>query len=554
MKVAEDVECTPADLRVWLPVFETPTRSGITSVFDSTSIPVDEGGFVLSGAQYSPQGGLGRQVPAGVLGTSGAISTRPFLEAATIPCSPWVSIGHDYYFWSRMTPNHAAGPTTPLTRSRATHEEHGDAEVGLPRAVEATTWGWVVLEIRKDGTWGNARIIPGEQGDPGDRGDQDDAHALPEMPGARVAWLHVSTGDLEQACSELRDNDGVLADREDSLGPLSHAQALLGDLRQADRHAELVLGASSGATLARQHAQLANAWVALEQANFAMARHHLGIVKRARGQHQDTWLEASYRVANAKLLIASGQLPAALRLLASVPQSFSGTWGWLGDLLVTLRAEALLASGEPQRALDEVTPAPGVAVAEASLLAAAALRRIGDVREAEVTLTSAVESLERAPMGTQVEAWVLESRLAHDRGRPAQARFLVDRALGVASQTELRRCLMRDGAWLRRFVDRDAVLRATYREFLSTIPVDGVGLLARRNIVAESGNVLGGSLTEREAEVLDLLAQMYSTEEIALALFVSSNTVKTHLKGIYSKLGVTRRAAAVRRGRQLDLC
>ena len=47
---------------------------------------------------------------------------------------------------------------------------------------------------------------------------------------------------------------------------------------------------------------------------------------------------------------------------------------------------------------------------------------------------------------------------------------------------------------------------------------------------------------------------MYSTEEIATALFVSANTVKTHLKGIFGKLGVNRRVDAVRRGRQLGLC
>ena len=54
--------------------------------------------------------------------------------------------------------------------------------------------------------------------------------------------------------------------------------------------------------------------------------------------------------------------------------------------------------------------------------------------------------------------------------------------------------------------------------------------------------------------MLDLLARMYSTDEIAATLFVSANTVKTHLKGIYAKLCVNRRADAVRRGRQLGLC
>jgi LuxR family maltose regulon positive regulatory protein len=61
-------------------------------------------------------------------------------------------------------------------------------------------------------------------------------------------------------------------------------------------------------------------------------------------------------------------------------------------------------------------------------------------------------------------------------------------------------------------------------------------------------------LTERETQVLALLALMCSTEEIATELFVSSNTVKTHLKGIFRKYGVNRRVDAVRRGRELGVC
>jgi LuxR family maltose regulon positive regulatory protein len=64
----------------------------------------------------------------------------------------------------------------------------------------------------------------------------------------------------------------------------------------------------------------------------------------------------------------------------------------------------------------------------------------------------------------------------------------------------------------------------------------------------------GPVLTERESQILQLLAQMNSTEEIAAALFVTANTVKTHLKGIFGKFGVNRRVDAVRRGRALGLC
>lgn len=61
------------------------------------------------------------------------------------------------------------------------------------------------------------------------------------------------------------------------------------------------------------------------------------------------------------------------------------------------------------------------------------------------------------------------------------------------------------------------------------------------------------ALSDREREVLRRVAQMMSTEEVAADLYVSVNTVKTHLKGAYRKLAVNRRSDAVRRARELRL-
>ncbi|PWI19943.1 helix-turn-helix transcriptional regulator [Streptomyces sp. Act143] len=61
------------------------------------------------------------------------------------------------------------------------------------------------------------------------------------------------------------------------------------------------------------------------------------------------------------------------------------------------------------------------------------------------------------------------------------------------------------------------------------------------------------ALSPREHDVLQRLAQLMTTEEIAAELYLSANTVKTHLKSVYRKLAVTRRSAAVRRARELEL-
>jgi LuxR family maltose regulon positive regulatory protein len=52
-------------------------------------------------------------------------------------------------------------------------------------------------------------------------------------------------------------------------------------------------------------------------------------------------------------------------------------------------------------------------------------------------------------------------------------------------------------------------------------------------------------LTNRELNVLDLLAQRLSNKEIAETLFISTTTVKGHLQNIYGKLNVRRRREAV---------
>ena len=61
------------------------------------------------------------------------------------------------------------------------------------------------------------------------------------------------------------------------------------------------------------------------------------------------------------------------------------------------------------------------------------------------------------------------------------------------------------------------------------------------------------ALTEREAEVLELIAEGLSNREIAERLIMTVNTVKTHIKNIYGKLQVSRRVQAVKRAKQLKL-
>ncbi len=74
--------------------------------------------------------------------------------------------------------------------------------------------------------------------------------------------------------------------------------------------------------------------------------------------------------------------------------------------------------------------------------------------------------------------------------------------------------------------------------------------VAEKSAVAQD---LGEPLTERELEVLRLLAAGLTYAEIAEQLVVSLNTVRFHVKEVYGKLGVNRQAQAVAQARELGL-
>src|SRR6185437_15347518 len=64
---------------------------------------------------------------------------------------------------------------------------------------------------------------------------------------------------------------------------------------------------------------------------------------------------------------------------------------------------------------------------------------------------------------------------------------------------------------------------------------------------------IAGDLSDRELAVLQLLPTDLSLRDIASSLYLSLNTVKTHTRSIYRKLGASSREEAVARGRELRL-
>ena len=73
------------------------------------------------------------------------------------------------------------------------------------------------------------------------------------------------------------------------------------------------------------------------------------------------------------------------------------------------------------------------------------------------------------------------------------------------------------------------------------------------NFVLDTSLVSQLELSKRELEILNLLAQGHSNQEIAANLFVSLSTVKTHIQNVFEKLDVNRRTQAVEKAKRLNL-
>lgn len=80
-----------------------------------------------------------------------------------------------------------------------------------------------------------------------------------------------------------------------------------------------------------------------------------------------------------------------------------------------------------------------------------------------------------------------------------------------------------------------------------------VYITRNENFVPNTALIAEMEISKRELEILNLMAQGHSNEEIAKNLFVSVSTIKTHNQNLFFKLDVKRRTQAVEKARRLNL-
>jgi LuxR family maltose regulon positive regulatory protein len=278
----------------------------------------------------------------------------------------------------------------------------------------------------------------------------------------------------------------------------------------------------------------------------------------------------------ADLLQATGNAEAALDALARAKQLSSGLSPWttarvaMAEALVRLRQGAITEASRWAASYKDAL-ADYFSVFERWSASLAKVRvdiAQGRLDCALVLLQQVHRDAEAAGMMYHViEARTLQAVAYHTQGSLEPALEALDGALRLAEPQGYVRVFLDEGPPMRALLG-EAARRGIAPEYVAKLlaafdeakddgrqTTDDVPAIAASGIAAPGRAVLAPiePLTDRELEVLRLLAAGLTNREVAETLYLSINTVKSHLKSIYSKLDVRSRAHAVHRARELAI-
>jgi LuxR family maltose regulon positive regulatory protein len=154
-----------------------------------------------------------------------------------------------------------------------------------------------------------------------------------------------------------------------------------------------------------------------------------------------------------------------------------------------------------------------------------------------------------------IQVLILQALALDAQGDVTRAMVALERALSLAEPGGFVRVFVDGGEPMARLL-RHAASRGVALHYVSQLLAAFDG--SERGRAGETpqhspAQLLVEPLTQRELEVLRLLTTHLSSTEIAEQLIISANTVRSHVKSIYSKLDVHSRADVVQRARELKL-
>jgi LuxR family maltose regulon positive regulatory protein len=377
--------------------------------------------------------------------------------------------------------------------------------------------------------------------------------------GAAAAALgepHAAEEYLESAL-DLAHRGGLDALVPDILGGLAVVELVHGKLRRAaalaGEGAELAAHLRAAGTASSITPQLVLGWAHYQWDELATAAEHLD-----RAAAAAAGVDRSGRIAAAVLSAlvagAEGSRGAAdgIRRLHGAAAELAG-WAppaWLATTFATVEARLLAARGDGEAASLALGAGAQEGCADAKAVVRARLLLVGGrAGEALRALEQAMSNPVTDP-ALHIEALVLEAvarALGHDE---SGAGTVLESALEAAEPNSYRRPFIDGGPAVRALLVQRVRHGTAHRSFVGELLA---AFDKRAPRVELTRSELLEPLSDRERAVLRYLPTMMSNVEIAGELFVTSNTVKTHLKSIYRKLGVARRRDAVERARALQL-
>ena len=391
--------------------------------------------------------------------------------------------------------------------------------------------------------------------------------ALPFEPVREEAYLETIAAlfadDLDtassaaQVASEIQDQPGLFW--VEAPGWRASVAVAQGSLDQVVRHAQETFRRAeemqSGDTAVVLAAHLALAGLAWEQNDLETAADHLAGAQRT--VRPLLWMAVVVQLSVSRLQASTGEVDAARRDLTDAVQTY-----WSGSTPDSLRTQLhrtaidlALRAGDVddavrwQQAHKPIGTKLGTAL---ELRLAQAVGEDGLAGSIGARLAASDESLPR-----RIDALLAGANVLVAAGDDERAINLVAEATRLGEPRRFVRRFVEAGdpvlGILNRLTDPSldpelGLASPAYVDLLITAAAAGATAIAARPAVE-----LVDPLSDREIEVLERLSQGLSYRDMADQLFISRNTVKTHVRHVYAKLGVASRDGAVEEARRLGI-
>ncbi|MCU1418050.1 MAG: ATP-dependent transcriptional regulator, MalT-like, LuxR family [Schumannella sp.] len=427
--------------------------------------------------------------------------------------------------------------------------------IALYRAAQALTSG----DIESASEHARIAVELAEDRDHIDRGSATGLLALilwsrGDLADARASWA-VSLEELHRA-GHLSDMIGGSI----AVADIQLAQGRLTEARETYRHALGVAGGSEPPLRGAADMHVGMSDLLRERDDLDGARRHLAAAE-ALGEYAGLPQNRHRRrMAAARLLQTAGDPAIAIPILDEAERLYTPDFFPDVHPIPALRARVQLTAGRKADTLDWVRRS-GVTVDdqlsylrefEHVTLVRVLLARPVDTRQ----LADASRLVERLLHGAEhggrwgsvIELLVLQSITLHKTGRIEDAVDALARAVSLAKPEGYVRVFADEGEPVARLL---AALAKRGDDSAYVRRLHAATTAARRPRSAAQGLV--DPLSDRELDVLRLLGSELAGPEISRQLVISLNTLRTHTKNIYAKLGVTSRREAVRRATDLGI-